>query len=70
MGHADVIDLDGDGEYGELSVGNGVDFSWSLAGATKLATDLAASLNHPVPSNVVEAARELWFALIQEAARV
>lgn len=42
-------------------------FPWSLDGFIEAAATIAEYLEHPAPDNVEEAAREVWFARLQEA---
>lgn len=41
-------------------------FPWCMAGAERAVADIAERCGHPAVDNVVAAARELWFALMQE----
>lgn len=61
-GLASIIDLASGDDHGEYS------FPWCMSGVEQMARDIAEREEHPIPSNVVEAARELWFAMIQEGA--
>ena len=45
-----------------------VPFAWCRTGAEAAAAQIAERMGHPAPQNVVDAVREMWFALIQEGA--
>jgi hypothetical protein len=65
-GCAIVLDISGRAENEEDEVVAEVEFSWSMAGVVGMAREVADRLEHPAPDNVVEAARELWLALLLE----
>jgi hypothetical protein len=66
---AGVLFVVGYGDEGSDELAS-VDFDWHQIGFERaLASILGASLEHPVPGNVLEAGRDLWTALMFDSSR-